>query len=298
MANNNRYQNISLLVFWGTVIVTVLIILVFFGDAQYWKNMQLGNSSETVGKSDRNTQTNKIADVIDTEPKVFNAEMIDKAPYETSEELSGDRNNVPRLGQFEDWEYMEYCNHIVLTNYYGDDEILQVPEIILEKPVTVLDIKDSPLCFRHISEVNMPSIEYISHSHTFSGCEKLRSIYAPNLRYVVSNTFARTPIVEIHLPKLEQLTPSIFEACYDLEEVFLPGVVSVDTFSFAFCYQLESISLPSTTVIKNDAFYGCRSLQKVIIPKIETLEQGAFNCANKDNLQVYAGGDEYNHSSS
>ena len=85
-----------------------------------------------------------------------------------------------------------------------------------------------------------------SLSHTFKGCDKLRSVTLPST--------------------LTRIDEETFLGCSKLESVDLKNVTNIQGGAFAGCSSLTRIDLSNIRILRSYAFAGCTNLSEVILP--------------------------------
>ncbi len=145
----------------------------------------------------------------------------------------------------------------VLTEYYGTDENVIIPDGVTEIGDYVFSGKD-------FSSILLPDSVTIIGEGVFSGCNKLTTITIPDSVTIIGE--------------------DAFSGCSSLNEIILPDTITeIGDRTFADCSNLKEIIIPENIIKIGDyAFSGCSSLTEIMIPnKVTTIGWSAFNNCKK-----------------
>ena len=150
----------------------------------------------------------------------------------------------------DDYLYIAYSHAVTLQKYLGDADVVMIPAMIDDLPVSKIDDE----CFANHSEilkVVMPDTMRNIGYKAFYGCSALREVNFPDGLYEIKGwSFAHTAIPEAKLPvSLKKLGYGTFYGCNKLTEVILsPAVVKLDENTFSNCVRLKSVTIPSPDI--------------------------------------------------
>ena len=188
---------------------------------------------------------------------------------------------------------------VTITGYQGNAAIVNIPEIIDGKMVTVIGEK----AFQNnktIQMVMMPDAVKSIGDSAFRGCSNLISITFGEGLTVISSWafFDCSSLTAVHLPKsLKSLGGQSFGNCTSISAVYIPTSLETCSTTYAFgvntggpfynCNNLDIVSWgEDITTIPSYLFYGCTGLRNIIIPDSVTfIDTAAFReCINLKNV--------------
>ena len=143
-----------------------------------------------------------------------------------------------------------------VTEYYGDEADVVIPDTYCGKPVTVLFDR----LFRghtEITSVKIPDTVTDIGSFVFDGCSSLKKIdLPPALTDMWDCAFARSSVEEIVLPdKVTSIVPYAFKDCKELKTFICnPGLRKIHAWAFHGCSNLKDFRCSADTEINDDAF--------------------------------------------
>jgi hypothetical protein len=181
---------------------------------------------------------------------------------------------------------------ITITGHTGENESVEIPEIIYNQPVTSIETRafeyDNSLITLHIPN----SVTNIGSS-AFSGCDNLTSITLPNLlTSIASHMFTYSKLSNITIPdSVTRIGDSAFFGS-DLRKVTLSDTLTdIEPYAFGLCEELMSITIPrSVTNIEAYAFYACTSITNLSVEDQNTNYSsldGVFFNKDQDTLIAY-----------
>lgn len=153
----------------------------------------------------------------------------------------------PAPSPVEDFSYEFKDGEVTITGYTGTDLEIVIPEIIDERPVTVIGEKA-------FSEYDMTSIVL---SDTVTSIEKSAFDDCENLK-------------EVNLGKgLKNISENAFYNCKLLEKIDIPdSVTDIRSYAFCGCENLKEVNLgKELKSIATGAFINCDSLKSIHIPE-------------------------------
>ncbi len=118
---------------------------------------------------------------------------------------------------------------------FGDSSFNMIGKVELPKAIYV-----GRYSFSHtsITSVSMPSYTGDTYyggdngKYAFCDCSSLKSLSADNMEQVANYMFLRSGLVEVSLPKVEELNYMSFTECYYLESISLPSYRTSNTVSY------------------------------------------------------------------
>lgn len=134
-----------------------------------------------------------------------------------------------------------------------------------------------------IVSASLPMLDYAQSG--FYNCNKLSSIYIPNLRSMDEEVFygCSSLTQDLELPKLEAIGHKAFANSY-FKSIRLPicsKITETNTFEGA---AAEDIVIGKVNSLPQYAFYNCPNLKNVYLPKIEGIFETSFlHC---DNIEM------------
>ncbi|MCM1184857.1 MAG: leucine-rich repeat protein, partial [Roseburia sp.] len=161
-----------------------------------------------------------------------------------------------------DFRYKAYSDYVVITEYRGNDDEVEIPSEINGKPVTEI----GEWAFRHCSNlmsVIIPSGVTEIGRGAFHNCSSLTSVEIPD--------------------SVTEIGEGAFRYCGSLTSIEIPNsVTKIGEEAFYNCTGLTSMEIPeSVTEIGEKAFAGCTGLTSVTIPEHTTVAEDAFeDCPN------------------
>ncbi len=161
---------------------------------------------------------------------------------------------------------------IVITGYKGADDVVEVPAVIGNSPVTVIaqwvpwggsdsnqqytvilpegvrEIREGAFQYSNLKEIHLPNTLTRIGRCAFASCGKLRSISLPS--------------------SVTKIEDQAFEYCEKLEHVSIPsGVTRIEYGTFSYCDALQSVTLPdSISYVNISAFVSCPKLLRLVLP--------------------------------
>jgi hypothetical protein len=219
----------------------------------------------------------------------------------------------PTNGSNSEYDYQEYINRIIITNYKGSASSLTIPSQIDWKPVTTIG-SNTFKGLRSLTNIIIPntvtSIEYCAFEecinlvnvtipdsvtsinfYAFKNCSSLANVTLPNsVTSIGSGAFQKcSSLVSVIIPNgVTSIEMYTFNGCTSLTSVTIPNTVtSIEYGSFGSCTSLASVTIPnSVTSIGYASFSGCTSLASVTIPNsVISIDSWAFcDCSSLANV--------------
>ena len=183
-----------------------------------------------------------------------------------------------------------YNNTCALTEYLGNDTVVNVPESIDGYRVVSLGSE----CFlrkTNVVKVNIPSTVKSIRARAFmeSG---IREITIPETVTQLSGSAfyscnnLESVVIKAPITKIEMNT---FNGCANLKSVTLPNTIrEIDSYVFQNCRSLTSINIPSSLKELNRAvFENCSSLVSIDLKNCESISSDTFSgCTNLQNVKM------------
>ena len=141
----------------------------------------------------------------------------------------------------------------VLKKYYGDDEIVLIPNGVTE-------IGESAFEKHLVTAVRIPETVQVIGKRAFFSCKTLKTIVFPQ--------------------KIQEIGSQVFWGCVSLTAVSLPeGLQKIESGTFAGCTALKTVNIPDTvTAVAPTAFLECCGLTGVRLPDtIVSVPDNAFS---------------------
>ena len=174
--------------------------------------------------------------------------------------------------------------YIVSAGDALEEEVIQIPEFYLGKPVIAISTDGFKDC-ANLKEINIPSsIEYIG-ANAFTFCNILQKVTIQDLSSWCRISFGNSSsnpvahsgrlyiddeqISDLVIPSdINKINDYAFYHCYTLRTItFHSGIQSIGTKAFYTCFNLTSLQVPnSVKQIGEAAFGGCYQLQKIELP--------------------------------
>ena len=248
-------------------------------------------------------------------PQNSHQDGLPETPQDTPLDMSGfappSLSNTPASSDRAEYEYEEYLDGIVITQYNGKSLIVRVPAEIDGMPVRKIGdeafatgsfkrflevyhrVSDAALFNRSTSveEVYLPDTVTEIGRYAFERCSSLAYIDIPESVTVIGEgAFSScTGLETIELPSsLTTLGNNAFAKCESLSSIVIPyGVQEIEYNTFFECRGLRSVTLPdSITSIGSYAFKNCISLSSINLPdSVIMIEEEAFiDCSGLNDI--------------
>ncbi len=194
-------------------------------------------------------------------PTLFNKPDVDPDTPSVTTSTGGTESVDDKLLKL--YNVTEENGGITINNYFGDEEIVEIPEEI--KGLPVKKINDSAFARKDfIKSLVIPStVKEIGYA-AFSGC--------PNLVSVVMND------------GVEKIGPFAFNNCTSIGRMTLPeSVTTIGESAFANCSSLWYVNIPDKVdTISKKLIYNCDSIKEISLPaSIKKVEEYAFSDCEK-----------------
>ena len=195
-----------------------------------------------------------------------------------------------------DWEYYVLDDGTIdITEYYGNEESLEIPSVIDGYTVTSISKGTFYGCVSLVS-VSIPDSVTIINDGAFEGCQNLVSVIIPDgVTFIGDYAFRYCgSLTSVTIPEgVEYIGYETFYGCESLSSVTIPdSVTDICYDAFSYCGSLTSVTIPaSVTDIWYGAFSYCGSLTSVTIPaSVTDIGEGAFSdCSEEIVFTVEAG---------
>jgi hypothetical protein len=165
---------------------------------------------------------------------------------------------------------------ITITRYTGSNDMVTIPSVINNYPVTRLGTNAFIGCL-FITNISIPNSIISIEDYAFGNCFGLTNVIVPNSVRSIGNF-------------------SFFD-CVNLKSVTLgSNVAVVGVGAFSECYEMKNILIPdSVTNIEDEAFWDCDNLTNVFVPAgVAHVGNGAFHdCFSLSAIPVDANNQEY-----
>jgi uncharacterized repeat protein (TIGR02543 family) len=168
-----------------------------------------------------------------------------------------------------EYRYTEQDGKLTITDYYGPEGDVVIPDSIDGKTVAV--IGTGAFGGRNVTSVTVPdSVTEIGQS-AFVGCAKLKTVHlGANVQTIGETAFANCyRLTGIDIPdKVTSIGRLAFWFCDNLQHVSLgSGLKTIGETAFSMCIRLEGINIPdSVTTLSRGVFVECHMLQTATLP--------------------------------
>ena len=224
-----------------------------------------------------NTTSNNISQSSTSSTNIINPEYHNNI-YSDIKYESSNKNN--------DYEYIEYVDHVQITKYLGSQTDVTIPSKINDKPVTCIggDVdtsalgEDPSLFGENINKVTIPDTVTTIGEYAFGNCPNLSNITIPDS---VINIYYRN-----------SWTPFKNTKWYDNQPngIVYAGKIALD-------YKADNNETTKNTniTIKDDtigiapyAFYNQENISSITIPNsVKSIGECAFkDCKNLSNISI------------
>ena len=146
-------------------------------------------------------------------------------------------------------------NNAILTNYFGKDSDLVIPEKLDGHTVSEISFRGKIPFYDNIKTVTFSDSVTKIWWRCFQGYENLERV-----------TFGN---------QLQSIEMCAFTGCTQLTEIDIPdSVTTIGSGAFAKCVNLKKVNLSKNTkTIQPGTFWNCTSLERIVLPEgIETIE--------------------------
>ena len=166
---------------------------------------------------------------------------------------------------------------VMLTQYSGDAENVEIPSEVNGKTVTVIG-EDAFMNHDELKSVIIPDTVVEIRDNAFLNCFNLtEATMSQNIERIGADVFSS--LCEIELPDtLKELGNSAFASC-DFTSIVIPtSLEEIGVYSFGYT-SLEELVVPGNIkIIKEEAFDLCQQLKNVVIEEgVEVIEEHAFS---------------------
>lgn len=241
--------------------VTIPNTVVTIGEAAFYKCSSL--KTIIIPSSVTNIETYALRGV---KTIYFESSQIDETWYDVQNTYANQGVNLETIQLTENGDFEYYINsdnQLVLSNYYGTNNIVNIPAQIKGMDVTVL----GGACFKgcmDIEEISMPNTIIEIEKYGLAGCENLTKLHLPSKLEVLGDYAIRgcIKLKNLVLPNtLKKIGANAFNMCSELKEMIIPeGVTYIGGYAFSWCINLSKIYIPlSVITIQVGACYSCSS---------------------------------------
>lgn len=211
-----------------------------------------------------------------------------------------------RIGNTEE-DYYDINAFGYVTNYYGSEVDLVVPDVIKGKVVNGIAIGAFQEN-RKTQNIVLPDTCTTINPAAFKDCVSLKSISGAGVEEISINAFENSPVETVNFPKLKSIGSYAFSGCSKLKSITLSNVELINSYAFAgttslgvvVCDNLvelgtevfaqSGISLfnaPKLTDTDNNVFVDCHNLISASMPNLTVLSLGTFkNCTSLNEVQL------------
>ncbi len=211
-----------------------------------------------------------------------------------------------RVGNTEE-DYYDINAFGYVTNYYGSEVDLVIPDVIKGKVVNGIAIgafKEN----KKTQNIVLPDTCTTINPSAFKDCLALKSVSGAGVEDISINAFENSPVETIDFPKLKSIGSYAFSGCSKLKSITLSNVETINSYAFAgttslgpvVCYNLIELgteafaqsgislfSAPKLISIENNAFVDCTDLVSASIPSLTVLAIGTFkNCISLTQVEL------------
>lgn len=172
--------------------------------------------------------------------------------------------NGSMIAHEDDYEYLIFEDHVVLTNCYLNSSIINVPNTYHDQTIT--EIGAHAFAFNSdVTNIFLPDTITTIGAFAFSNCSALEKITLSNTLEVIENSaFCYCSSLDnIVLPdSLTTIKDSVFNSCNSLSKLTIPrSVTSIGLYAFAWCTKMQQVYIYDTLInVSEGAFYACSKL--------------------------------------
>lgn len=213
-----------------------------------------------------------------------------------------------RIAQSEE-DYYEINSLGYITNYYGSEPDVVVPDIIKGTKVKGIGInafKDN----NRTKTIVLPASCTNINPSAFKNCTSLVSVSGKGIEGVSSYAFENSSVEIVDFPNLKSISSYAFSGCSNLKNITLSKVETIGSYAFAgttelgvaICDKLTELgveafaqsgislfSAPILTQISNNVFNDCENLVSASMPMLTVLSLGTFkNCTALNQVDLPA----------
>lgn len=213
-----------------------------------------------------------------------------------------------RIAQSEE-EYYEINSLGYITNYYGSEPDIVVPDVIKGTKVNGIGIgafRDN----KRTKTIVLPASCTNINPSAFKNCTALVSISGSGIKTISANAFENSTVRTVDFPNLKTIGMYAFADCSNLNSVTFSNVETIGAYSFTgttslgvvICDNLTELgteafaqsgislfSAPKLTSLDNNVFTDCISLVSASIPQLTVLSLGTFkNCTALNQVELPA----------
>lgn len=188
---------------------------------------------------------------------------------------------------------------IIIDNYIGEEQIMEVPKEIQGKEVTGIGKMEEN---SQVTEVRLPYTVNHIEDFAFQGWSSLEQVsMLSNRQEIGAYAFAGCEALkDIYIYNSKTIGKGAFSGCRQLKRVCLANLSArselhtLETETFAGCVALETIVMPENLVeIKADCFNGCESISELRVAgkvtRIDSFPENAImNAAEGTYAYEYA----------
>ena len=211
-----------------------------------------------------------------------------------------------RIAENEDALY-EIDSNGYITEYFGSDENVIVPDVIQSKRVKGIEegaFEDND----YIHTVILPDSCVEIKNSAFRDCSSLISVLGNGVKTVGSYAFAQSTVESVNLRNMKTIDSHAFLECEKLSTITMDRVVEIGSFAFKQTFSLENISCSNLTKLGmavfeksgitsftadkltemgNNCFLDCIHLTSASAEMLDYLPFGAFkNCVSLKNINI------------
>ncbi len=141
---------------------------------------------------------------------------------------------------------------------------------------------------RNLQSVSLPSCITSIPENTFTSCDQLREVIAPEVTEIGNYAFAGcSKLQDLTMPKLKTVGKYAFKDCTSIDSFDFSGIQEIKEGGFYGCTQLHNLDAPILNTIDNYSFKNCTSLASIEVSNAAEIKDYAFsNCTSLTTLDI------------
>ena len=174
-----------------------------------------------------------------------------------------------------DYDYTVYEGKAVITQYNGNDQVIDIPSEIDGYPVASIGLE--AFRYQQLKSVTFPDGFPTIGKKAFEYCIITDGLKLPENVTIAEDAFsyAKLPPTVV-IPSGATVEECAFSYCEDMERLVVEPGSTIKGRAFGYCYQLQHVVCGGGTYLEKYAFEYCRKLKQAILCRDVAVEEGAF----------------------